>query len=158
MSNIEYKDFSLKIETLSPASLEYLVTYGLKQSLQDCIAGLAKKVTEGGADDATVEATIAAAMQKRFDAIVSGKVTVRSIGPRLRGMEKVMADYAEEMLKAAFSKAGHKWPSGKGSAEKIAELREKYIAKYHDQVENEAKRRMTQAEEVTEFDLSDLDL
>ena len=161
MTTIEYKGFSVEVESLPAEAQIYLVTNGFKQSLSDSIAGLGKKLKDDGKDEATIEAELHATMKAKFDAICSGTVSIRSVGPRLAGEDKFVAEVAEEMLKAQFAKKQLKWPSGKGSAEAIATLRTKLLASpYGDKVRAEGKKRykaylVAQATEI-DFDLGDL--
>lgn len=78
-----------------------------------------------------------------FAAILSGQWEVGSqSGPRLKGLDAITRGIAVERLKAAFADRGHKWPSGKGSAETIGTLVAKFLAKYGEDVRAEAQRRM----------------
>lgn len=161
MTTLEYKGFSVESTSLPQEALDYLLLNGFKQALGDSIAGLGKKLKEEGLDEAAVEAQLQAAMHAKFDAIVSGSVSVRSIGPRLQGEDKFIADYADEVLKAQFAKKSLKWPNGKGSAETIKTLRDKLLASQHgDKVRSEGKKRYkaylaAQASEI-DLDFSDL--
>ena len=160
MTKIEYKDFSVEIETLKPESVLYLLTNGFKQSLADSIAGLGKKLKEEGRDAVSIDAELKAVMQAKFDAILDGSVSVRSVGPRLQGLDKFVAEVAEERLRAHCAKKSIKWPSGKGAAEKIAEWRGKLLASpMGDGVRVEGKKRFAayikaqESEVELDFDL-----
>ena len=119
-----------------------LALHGFKQKLGDA-AAMTKDEKEalGGAE--AIEAKVAEKRKAIITALREGKFSAGTVaGPRLRGIEAVMYEVASEVLKGAFAAKGLKWPTGKGSAETIRGLADKYIAKNEDTVRKEAKRRM----------------
>ena len=129
-------------DDMSDEAKWYLISNGWKQSIGDCTAGLAKKLRDEGKTETEVSAALAEAEEERFGASLAGEVSSRSTGPRRRGIDKIVDEVAQEILKAAFGKQGRKWPSGKGSAEAIAKLVEALLAKRGKAIRDEAERRM----------------
>ena len=146
MTTITYKTFSLETESLNSSALAYLIEYGFKQSLQDSVAGVKKAALEEGQTEADAEALVLSTMQVRFDAIIAGEVATRSQGPRLVGVDKFIADYAEVVLKAQCAKKKISWPTGKGSAETIKGWREALLTSpMGDKVKKEGERQFKES-------------
>lgn len=59
--------------------------------------------------------------------IENGTLGVRTGGPKLRGLDKIMRDVALEYITAWAAKNGKKLPSGKGAAEKLAVIVANYM-------------------------------
>lgn len=148
MSNefeVSVEGFSINRETfdeMSPAAQWYLIQNGFKQSMADCVAGKAKAMRDEGEDEAEIASALFDKRKARFDAIFAGEVSSRTVGPRLKGVEKVMAEIAVEKLQNAASKKGIKWPSGKGAAEWIKERVDAYLVKHGVAVRLAAEERM----------------
>ncbi len=139
---IEFKGFTLDVDSLGKEALTYLLTYGFKQSLQDSVAGVRKAALDEGKSESEADEAVEAAMKARYDAILSGKVAVRAQGPRLQGLDKFVAEVADELLRAQCAKKGVKWPSGKGSADVVKGWRERLLASpMADNVKKEGKKR-----------------
>ena len=137
-------------DDMSDEAKWYLISNGWKQSIGDCTAGLAKKLRDEGKTETEVSAALAEAEEERFGAILAGEVSSRSVGPRKRGIDKIMDEVAQEILKTAFGKQGRKWPSGKGSAEAIAKLVEALLAKRGKAIRDEAERRLSRLDHEDE--------
>lgn len=143
---LKYGDHQVMIADIAPKGLAYLVQYGFAQSLQDSVAGYAKRLRddkEHPLTDDEIAAKVSEKMAERFADIVAGEVGIRSGAPRLSGVEKIMRDVAREAIKAqvvALNATGKKLTMPTG--EKLGELVEKYIAKHADAVKAEAERRM----------------
>lgn len=162
MAILTYKTFTVDSNDIAAKGFDYLLQYGFAKSLQDCVAGMRKELATPGEDgkvlsEAEIEAELNATMAERFDDILKGEVGTRTTGPRLRGIDKVKHEIACEELKSAFGVKKLAWPNGKGSAETIAVLVGKFLAKHDTRVTKEAERRMAQNAKV-EIDLSDFGL
>lgn len=96
-------------ELASNAAVMYLLTNGLKQSIGDAAAG---EKDEAKASDKRL---------KKLSAILDGTISVGTRGPQKKGLEAFRAEAAMVILKAETKRAGQSWPTGKGSAAKIAE-------------------------------------
>lgn len=91
----------------------YLLQNGFKQSMADSIAGYKKELEaegEGMGDDFTrkytddqVHALMIEALTERYDAILKGEVGFGAMGPRLRGVDKIMRDIAVTTLNNAYA-------------------------------------------------------
>lgn len=127
--------------------IEYLLQYGWDQSLQDCIAGRAKKVRDeyaakGVIDqdeiDLAVAADLEAALTKRAKAIVDGTVRERgSVGPR---SETLFRQVAKEFLAKAAKAVKKKLPTDKA---KYKALFETFVEKNRAVIQAEVDRRKT---------------
>lgn len=156
---LEYNGFKAKVSEIDAKGIAYLLQYGLAQSLQDSVAGYAKKLRDEVTDkgervytDEQVADEVTLRMTERFDDILAGEVGARiGGGPRLSGIDKIMRDVAREEIKAAVVKAGMKNPDTK----KMAELIESHIAKNGDRLRVEAQARLDKAAAST-VDLSAL--
>jgi hypothetical protein len=92
------RDFEIEVESLSLAARDYLLQYGLKQSLSDSIAD--KSLTSEEAN---------ALADKRLTAILDGKLSVRDGPGRETDPIKVEAKrLATIRVKAAVKKTGAK--------------------------------------------------
>lgn len=137
---------------LPPASLEYLVQYGVNQTTQDSMAQPTAAAKQSG-DDVKV-AGIAAA-DKRWDAIRAGTVGVRVGTPRIvfgldtPELDVAARDYVDECLSRAAKKSGKSLPKG----EDYGKLRLAYFNAKKAEVIAEATRRV---ESVSDVDLDAL--
>ncbi len=156
MTQVTYKNFTLDTATVSAEGLAYLLQYGFSQSLQDCVAGRAKKVREeyeaaynkalaaaeaNGTEEpepvdedeveAAVEADLQGAMAKRLDAIVSGSVAIRVHSGN--EAKDPTSGIVRELLVAWAKSKGKKLPKAdsddyKALAAKMRELKADHIA------------------------------
>lgn len=139
---VKGKTYSLDTTSLPQASQDYLLQYGFNQSLQDCIAGVAKAVraerVEAGDDEEAIEAAIEAAIEgklsKRVDSLVAGTMGL----PTTRDP---LATLAKEIVTQHLAAKG-----AKVSKEKLAELVATYLAKSRPQLEAELERRKSAVE------------
>jgi hypothetical protein len=123
-------------------SVEYLLIYGLKQSLQDSAAQPASEAKASGDD---VMTAVHAAMAKRLDAIKSGTVGVRVGGGRVSDpFESAVRDVIDEMLRKAAKSKGKKLPKG----DELVALRAKVREANKSVVESEARRRVESTIEI----------
>lgn len=141
----------------APKGLFYAIQYGLSQSLQDSIAGMAKKLdTATEADGETpkysaVEKSVMIhdALKERLDAIMTGDIGHRVQGPRVKGIDKVIHEVSWETIVAAATGLGKASLLPKKASD-IAAM----VAKYLDVPANaeaaraEAERRMAAAKPV----------
>lgn len=147
---------------IAPKGLFYLIQYGLSQSMQDSIAGMAKKLdgavwTEadneaGKCDVADIgepmysdeekEDAITNALSERFAAIKAGEIGHRVSGPRIKGPEKILRDVAWEMIVNAAQGKGVAGGLPKKVAD-VAEMVDKFLAVpgLHEKAKAEADRR-----------------
>jgi hypothetical protein len=161
-NNVEY---SAEVESLPAKSVEYLLQYGWSQSLQDAIAGDAKRIrdkliaeaNEAGnpapTDDeiaAAVKAGVDEALNDRRAAIMDGTVGDR-VGAQRDPFGTMCKTIALQMLREAMKAANAKMPDVKtdtGKA-KLAEMVEAVISRNKEAVEKEAKRRLAPVKGVT---------
>ncbi|HUP81175.1 MAG TPA: hypothetical protein VM260_21675, partial [Pirellula sp.] len=105
MTTVSYvrngKTYSADVESMKPETIAYLLQYGWAQSLQDSIAGLAKKVAEENGD---VDQAIDGQLMKRSDAILSGSIAVRSVGESRDPLRSI----ANGMVRKALALKGAK--------------------------------------------------
>ena len=129
---------SVNTDTLPEESLRYLLTYGLKQSVNDARAA------------AKADAVLAGAlMRKRLDAILAGTVNVRTSGPRDDEQARMERQVAYDMIVAAAKRQGKAVPTG----EALTKLRNEVLAKRGEAIAAEATKRLTATKEL---DLDDL--
>lgn len=149
--------FALEVESLPATAIAYLLQYGFSQSMQDCIAGLAKakkaeleetddfksgKLTpDGVADEVTL--AIMAQLEKRMTAIREGTIGIRAPGVA----KDPLSSLAREQVRAALAKKGVKVEK-----DKLAELVAAHVEKNRAKLEAELARRAEEAVEV-EIDL-----
>ncbi len=155
--------------------LAYLIENGFTQSMTDAAAMTKdqKAVWEGKGKDRVkvrdktedeVKAESDTKRQARFDAIRSGTVASRTIGPRLPPLERVMREVAVEQVKAAIAALNAKARAAgtperevpKGDA--LATYVDKWLAKYGDAVRTEAQARIDAAAKVAESAADESDI
>jgi hypothetical protein len=104
---------------VAESSVPYLLQYGYDQSMQDSIAGRAKRLRDKAAEDATkngtvvdvdqldrdVEADIQGALGKRHDAIVNGTVGTR-VGRKADPLNEIAGAIVMAQLAARGKKVG----------------------------------------------------
>lgn len=157
----------------SAKGLVYVITYGLTQSLNDSIAGMGKKldteiVSEEQANalgmspgeprwnDAEKASALHDRMNERFRDILSGDITTRSSGPRLKGLDRIVAEVAWEMIVGVATAKGRASVLPKKASE-MAAMVEKLLATGHgDAVREEAQRRFSSQKPSVAFDLADI--
>lgn len=145
--------FSVDPESLKPETIAYLLQYGWAQSLQDSVAGRAKKVREESAakemDSAEIDQAIQddelGTMQKRMDAILSGVVRNGTRGPR-DVFGSMFAKVAKDLLSAYAKAKGKKLP--KANSDELKVLLEKFTNANREAIETETKRRIEEANAV----------
>lgn len=148
---------------LNPAVVAYLLTNGFTQAISDAgaigKADMEKRAKANGPmfdDDGEELDGIELAREQlqterrlaKFNAILDGTISTRTVGPRVRGIDKVMRDVAKAWVLEAVAKAKMETPK----AAALATLVDKYLAKYADKVRAEAERRM----DSESVDLDDL--
>lgn len=149
----------------TPKGLFYAIQYGLSQSLQDSVAGLAKALRDekdpesGDAKhgDASIAAALHDAMKDRLAAIASGEIGHRTRGPQVRGVDKITRDVAWEAIVAAATARGLSASLPKKAAE-IGGMIDKYLADEGRMAsaKSEAERRLAGAKPVDDSFLADL--
>jgi hypothetical protein len=139
------------------SAVEYLVGYGLKQSLQDSAAQPASAAKAEGGD---VTAAIVGAMDKRFDAIIAGSVLVRggAVATRDPFESMVRRVTAEKLATFIQTPKGAKAKATlKGASKETKSLvSKKFFEANKSAIESEAKRRLESVPVEVELDLSDL--
>lgn len=148
---IETPEGEIDMTTLPGHAVHYLTQYGINKSLQDSVAGLAKKLTLEGVDEAEIDDRLQQIRADRWQDILSGDIGKRGImAPRARGIERVAKDIAIEALRVAFAKSSRKWP------DKVSEQTPfvaAYLLKYGESTRAEAQRRIDlQANDETNLD------
>ena len=124
-SGVEY---SVETDSLPQISRDYLMQYGWDQSLQDCIAGVAKatRIARAKAGDtaeqvmAAIESAVAAKLAKRIDAIKAGTMGLPTVRDPVRTL-------AVEYVTRALKKKGVQVTKAR-FAELVAEKVEKQRA------------------------------
>lgn len=140
------KDFTIKLPNgvdfnsadLTQQAIEYAINYGLRQSMNDATAGVAKEMDQKGFPEDAITLELNRLRTERFEAIMSGDITTRAGGPRLHGIDQFIRIIADEEIKAAAAKIKHKLPKG----EKYTIMRDKYVAKHEDRIREAAQTRM----------------
>lgn len=130
------KTYEVDTETLKPDAIEYLLQYGFAQSLQDSIAGLAKRVE---AENGDVDQAIDGQLNKRLDAIVAGTIGVRSIGEARDPLKAVANGMVRKALSAKKLKV---------DKDKFAELVSKLLETNREKVQAEYDRQKAEAIDV----------
>lgn len=178
-SDIAFGDFALTTEHpgfapgleqmsaalgINPKGAFYLLQYGLSQSMQDSIAGMAKKLDgavwteedeksdpdhvagQAKFNDVEKKAQIHDALAERFATIRDGNVGSRSSGPRAKGIDKVIREYAWEVITTRAQMLGKSAGLPKKASERDIMI-DKYLANEARAATAwiEAKRRMTEA-------------
>lgn len=100
---------------MSPKGAFYLLQYGYTQSMQDSIAGMAKKLGavmdestgEPKYSEVEVAVMIHDALRERHEAIMKGEVGTRTTGPRLKGIDRMLREVAWEIIVARVTAAGN---------------------------------------------------
>lgn len=124
---LKYGTHTVRIGDLNAEGVAYLMQYGFTQSLQDSIAGLAKKVksdpekfakaltVDTPSDDAGVDALAEMVeddkLADRTSKILSGTIGLPSGVPRLVGDDKIADGIAREWLRAKAAEAKVKLPA-----------------------------------------------
>lgn len=134
------KTYSAEVETMKPETIAYLLQYGWAQSLQDSIAGLAKKVE---AENGDVEQAIDGQLNKRLDAILSGTISSRGTGEARDPLKAI----ANGMIRKALALKG-----AKVDKDKFAALVNQLLETNRPKVEAELARQKAEAQDV-ELDL-----
>lgn len=157
---VEAYGHEFDIAGLSDAAVIYLVTYGVRKSMQDAVAGVKAKMEKEGESASNIEAATAEKMADRFAKIIAGEMDAGTTGPRLLGVDKVMAEIAESALRVRYAKAKTKWPTGKGAAEiingEVAKLVAKYADMPHEAFGGETLREAANAQMARDAALADL--
>lgn len=140
---------SVVIDGLNAKTVEYLLAYGFNQSLQDSIAGRAKKVAEEEKDktaeeiESAVNADLIGALGKRLDAILAGTIGMKVGTPKskLSHFDRV----AMAMLKDYAKLKGKKLPKEK---EKLDDLFGRYVEANRKAIEERVAAEKAQNEEI----------
>lgn len=141
------KTYSVDPSILPAASIAYLLQYGWAQSLQDSIAGRAKKVREEyevkGEFDAeeislAIDEDLDGQLSKRADSIIAGTMGQResvSRDPFGTMCKRIAAEMLAKALKASKTVV-------KRDTDQWAKLLDQVSEKYRDTIAAEAKRRL----------------
>lgn len=140
-------EFTLDPNTLPGEAIAYLLQYGFAQSLQDCVAGRAKKVRDEGGSEENVVSDEIGTMQKRLDAIIAGSVNSGTRGPR-DPFGSMVAKVAKEFLAAYARSKGKKLP--KAGTDEMKELLAKFTTAKKAEIEAEAKLRLERNAEISD--------
>lgn len=143
----------VSFDELPQTSQDFIVTYGLRQILNDCHSSLVRAKFEG-TDEQFAEAVMDA-VEEKLGALLSGDITTRKAGARLPA-DPLMAEavkIAREEVKKALAKKGFTIKAvGK---DKFNELVDGHIENDGERIKKEAKKRLDNAQEVA-IDLSEL--
>ena len=138
--------FELDTATLTPAGIDYLLQYGFAQSLQDSVAGEAKRVrieraAKGDTESEIVQAiddAIAGKLGKRYDSIAASEMGLPST-------REPLATLAKELVTKKLAKEGKKV-----SKERLAELVTEAVETKRDILVAELARRKAFDEDTVE--------
>lgn len=160
MTILKYDTFEVDTESLPEASIVALLQRGLTHYLGN---EQASKVTsfKKSHEDATEDEIEAKAEEFRtsaYDALLNGTIGTRAGGPKLKGLERLIHLVAVEQITAFAASQKAKMPSGKGSAEKVAAMVEKWLSNDARKaaVTAEAQRRFDAQKDVGEEDFADM--
>lgn len=123
MTTITAYGHTIEVEALPSKSLEYLLTYGFKQSVADASAGPAAEAKKKGASEAEIQAIVDEARAKRVEAILAGTVSIRVAGATsgLTALEREVRKIGLEVLDSMAKSAGFSLRAPKGSDEATRE-------------------------------------
>lgn len=157
---IKYDTFTVDTDSLPEASIAALLHRGLTHYLgneQSSKVTAFKKANEG-ATDAEVEAKASELRNAAFDALLNGTIGTRVGGPKLKGIDRLIHLVAVEQITALAASRGAKMPSGKGSADKLAAMVEKWMGDESRaaKVREEAQRRFDAQKDVGDDDMADI--
>lgn len=138
--------FTVDTDELDEKAIAYLLQYGWAQSLQDSVAGRAKKVkdelqakdTPAAEIQEAIESDELGTMQKRIDAILAG--TIGTIRQARDPFGSMVAKVAKELLAAYAKSKARKLP--KVGSDEYKALVEKFTAANKEKIEAEAKLRL----------------
>ena len=155
------KTYEADTDKMPRVTVDYLLLYGFRQSLQDAAAGVEKAVRLEYTDLKVSHDELAAAIEqaldgmilKRLDAIKNGTVGQRHGQPRLSELKSTIRIVALKMLKAGFKGANLPWPK---DAEKVEQLVRKIITKHGDQIMQEAQEIIDRAKALPIINLDEL--
>lgn len=130
---------------VTQASVDYLLTYGLKQSLSDSYAS------------AKDQAEFDAMLSKRLKKIIEGTMSIREAGSPTDPFESTVIRFAKARLSAIAKKQGKKLP--KVDSDEYRNLLDKVRnGKAKDELELKARKHLAELAEVAELDDDELDL
>ena len=142
VTDVSVAGHTLDISKVSPAGLAYLLTYGFRQSMQDCVAGMAKEMRDDGEDDDAIKAALQETQDDRFESIMSGTVKAGGgRGPRLDAVTRTMRDIATAAIRAAATDQKKSMPTGKD----LTGFIESYLAKHGESIRAEAEAELAKA-------------
>jgi hypothetical protein len=157
-------EYSVEVESLPPKSVEYLLQYGWSQSLQDAIAGDAKRIKDemiAKADaagetaptsdeiEAAVKAGLDEALADRVKSISDGTVGDR-VGIVRNPFETACRDLAEKKLVEGFRASNQKLPDRKTDAgrAKYKEFVVMVLDRNREVIEKEVKAAMAREKKI----------
>jgi hypothetical protein len=132
------KTVEFDTDDMSEKAIRYLMEYGVRQCLNDSIAGLRKELKDEGTDEAEITDQLNDAIDERWASVLDGTVGTRASGPRLRGLDAFIRDVAVDEIKANAAKLDMKLPKG----EEYTKFRDAYIAKHRERLTPIAQERM----------------
>lgn len=125
--------------------LQYLLSYGWSQSLQDSVAAVKSKAKKDGKSDEEIDTLVASTMSDRANAILTGTIGVRGPGaPRLSEIDREIRKIGEEAMRAMAKGSNVKLPdrkTEKGKADYDA-LFGMFLSTYSAEWTAEAERRI----------------
>ena len=125
--------------------LEYLLSYGWSQSLQDSVAAAKAKAKKDGKSDEEVESLVASTMSTRAEAILAATIGIRGPGaPRLSELDREIRKIGEEAMRAMAKASNVKLPDRKTDEGKATydALFAKFLEVYSSEWTAEAERRI----------------
>ena len=157
-------DYLAHVDKLPPKSIEYLLQYGFAQSMQDAIAGDAKRIEAKLVDEAkeagnppptadeikaAVQVGLEEALSERHQAILEGTVGDR-VGAVRDPFGTMCKTIALQMLRDAMKAANAKMPDVKTDQgkQKLAEMVNAVIERNRAAIEKEAHRRLKPVKDV----------
>lgn len=145
---------TIDFDALPTASQDYLIQYGINQSLTDSYASSRSDAKKEGKSDEEIAAVMAESVAARVAKLLDGTIGVRApAGPKLSPEDAMYQKVASEAVKAMLKAKGAK-PAGKANpngytAEQVSALVEKLADKFGEAWRKEAKRRLKSVEAAT---------
>lgn len=160
MTILKYDTFEVDTNELPEASINALLQRGLTHYLGNEQASKVTswKKSHEDADESAIEAQASEYRTAAYDALLNGTIGTRAGGPKLKGIDRLIHLVAVEQITAFAAKQKAKMPSGKGSAEKVAAMVEKWLANADRAalVKEEAQRRFDAQKDVGDEDFADM--
>lgn len=160
MTILKYDTFEIDTDELPEASVNALLQRGLTHYLGNEQASKVTswKKSHEDADESAIEAQASEYRTAAYDALLNGTIGTRAGGPKLKGIDRLIHLVAVEQITAFAASQKAKMPSGKGSADKVAAMVDKWLSNESRKaaVVAEAQRRFDAQKDVGDEDFADM--